>query len=278
MTDKVPLCPAEPDLLVLQHVDDVPEAELTDEREPGKFVKVFAVRDCLPEFDGVTVFGDKRMNRCFGRAEDEHEVTGLHVEQEWAVPVPACLQQPNPDVADELVAGVAASGVVIGDAAGRWGGVLHFPVHGGRLVLPSAAHVDLRGAFFPRQQLSWEEGTVPPRGDPEAPEDLASKSLCTKGSVQQVREPVPWVQGTEHLKDFPGDHVLARLPDDHRALQLALPGGVTETPALAVEFNQHSWPPTRRWVGPKGTGLLETDRPGLVEPREPRRSIRGPCR
>lgn len=73
-------CPAEPHLLVLQYVDDVPEAELTDEREPGKFVKVFAVRDGLPEFDRVTVFGDEWMDCCFGRAEDEDEVTGLHVE------------------------------------------------------------------------------------------------------------------------------------------------------------------------------------------------------
>lgn len=162
------------------------------------------------------------------------------------MPVPAGFQQPDPNVADELVSGVAAFGVVIGDAAGRWRCVLHLPVDGGRLVLPGAAHIDLGGAFFPRQQLTGEEGTIPPRGDPEAPEDLASESHRAEGSVQQVREPVPWVQGPEHLKDFPGDHVLARLPDDHRALQFALPGGVTETPALAVEFNQHSWPPTRR--------------------------------
>jgi hypothetical protein len=80
LPDEVPLCPAEPDLLVLQHVDDVPEAELTDEREPGNFVKVFAVRDRLPELDRVTVLGDEWMDCCFGRAKDEDEVTGLHVE------------------------------------------------------------------------------------------------------------------------------------------------------------------------------------------------------
>lgn len=80
LPDEVTFCPAEPHLPVLQYVDDVPEAELTDEREPGKFVKVFAVRDRLPELDRVTVLGDKRMDRCFGRAEDEDEVTGLHVE------------------------------------------------------------------------------------------------------------------------------------------------------------------------------------------------------
>lgn len=91
----------EPSSLLPQDPADVAVVEFPDERQAGQTGEPVAVQDCSPELRRVAVILDQWMASS-GADQEQDEVPGWERKEPVGLE-PACLEEADPSVADELV-------------------------------------------------------------------------------------------------------------------------------------------------------------------------------